>query len=92
VKTSEVVSKYLALSQVVHAAGGDQDPVAMAMYNAGYSALAAAVGGQESLNGITAAYAKAVGEGRELPEEDWPKPEPASSGTETPLEQTENTH
>lgn len=52
------IDKYRALSQIYHAAGGDKDPVNLAIYNAGYSALADAVGGQAVLNEITSTYAR----------------------------------
>lgn len=70
-KTSEIITKYQALSQVYHGAGAD--PVAQKMYEAGYAALAEACGGMETLNAVTGAYASE----EELPDE-WPVETPVT--------------
>lgn len=68
-KTSEIIKKYQAMSQVYHAAGADE--LSLQLYEASYAALAKACGGHEVLNAVTAAFAQ----GEELPEY-WPGTEP----------------
>lgn len=71
-KTSEIIKKYQAMSQVYHAAGADD--LSLKLYEASYAALAEACGGIEVVTAVTAAYAR----DEELPEY-WPGTEPSTA-------------